>query len=120
MKKTVSLIAALITGIFLSSATAAPPKATGFIAAKQLQTITAGQTQEEVIKAFGKPQGQPKWKNGTHSLVYKTDAEGSRNSLVYIDIDAAGKVIKYVVRPDGSPDSGGDSGSSDGGGGAPN
>jgi outer membrane protein assembly factor BamE (lipoprotein component of BamABCDE complex) len=117
MRKPMTLIAALIACAFLANAQAADSKApkakraSNFVTAQQLETVKAGQTKEEVIQALGKPLSQPKWRNGTQSLVYKTKDGGSYNALAYIDVDSkTGTVISYIIRPDessGSGDSGG-------------
>lgn len=115
MKRSSCLVAALITSLSLCAAQAAPPKPKPGppVTTRQVEKIQIGQTQDDVIKALGNPRATPKWRNGTHSLVYAVTERTGKQTL-YVDIDnSTNKVIRTVVMPETSADGGG----SDGGGG---
>lgn len=105
MRKPLTLVTALVTSLFISGSFAATPKVKAenpaFVTAKQAMLVQTGQSKEEVIKMLGKPLAQPKWRNGTSSIIYKTEDVGSSNALLYIDIDTvSGKVIQTTIAPD--------------------
>ena len=111
-EKSTSLIAALITSLSLCAAHAAPPKPKPgpAVTTTQIDKIQVGQTQEEIITLLGNPRSMPKWRNGTHSLVYAVSDRTGKQTL-YVDIEnSTNKVIRSVVMPESSADSSSDSG----------
>ena len=119
MKISSCLVAALITSLSLCAAQAAPPKPKPgpAVTTQQVAKIQIGQTEEDVIKTLGNPRSTPKWRNGTHSLVYGVVDRSSKPTL-YVDIDnSTGKVIRSAVMPESETgsESGGDSGGDSGG-----
>ncbi|MGC3963636.1 MAG: hypothetical protein QM803_09995 [Rhodocyclaceae bacterium] len=61
--------------------------------------ISAGQSQDDVVKLIGKPNRTVKMRNGNTSLVY--DAEpttGNQRARLVVEIDSAGKVVSSTVQ----------------------
>lgn len=116
MKMSAFLIAALITSLSLCAAQAAPPKPKPgpAVTTQQIAKIQINQTEDEVISILGNPSASQKWRNGTHSLVYRV-VDRTSKPLLYVDIDnKTNKVIRTVIMPES--ETGGGSSSDDSGG----
>jgi outer membrane protein assembly factor BamE (lipoprotein component of BamABCDE complex) len=97
MKRSLRIALALLASLCTSVSFAAP---TGFVTQEQAMQVQAGQTEDQVIQMLGKPVSQPKWHNGTSSLVYNT-ISNEYDALLYVDIaPQTGKVITTSVVPE--------------------
>lgn len=62
-----------------------------------LQSVHAGQSLSDVVKALGKPESITKWADGSRSAVYDTTDTDVGRERVYVDLDAQDKVSAVEV-----------------------
>lgn len=67
----------------------------------QVNKVKAGDSQEQVIQALGKPLNTPSWFDGSHSLVYSLPSALEPTRVAYVNVGPDNKVISVQFGNDG-------------------
>ncbi|MDQ7990488.1 MAG: hypothetical protein REI09_12705 [Candidatus Dactylopiibacterium sp.] len=98
MKHIKSLI---VTGSGLALfATSAFAEAPAKVSEEQLNVISAGQTEQEVIQILGQPTDTPRWTDGSQSLVYEIASTEGSGARAYVDLGPDSRVVNVQVGTD--------------------